>query len=153
MQDTTTRTTWAIGDKVRIHPGARFPAGVDRGVTYTIKDVPRGARGVNYVARTETGVGVRAPGDAFVAADSDDVAASDLPSTTMTFPPRIEPGMVVTGVRSFGDAPGVVLRVNGDGETCSAVWVGGENGRYWRGVPTRTLEVVPADRIKIVPAD
>src|SRR6266511_4818996 len=82
------------------------------------------------------------------------IAAVGVPYVPQPLP--LAQGTVVTvagpGWKQPPDRLYVVLRDNGDGRA-SIVKLGGDNGRYWRGVRRALMTVIDPARITLAPAD
>jgi len=157
-----TRKPFTVGDRVIVAPDFARPA--HRGLVYRVtRTLP-----VNVVVEPVAGGRpmrinptylLPAPDEATTPATSPAgsvaVGVPYLPQ-----PQPLEQGTVVT-VAGPGPGPGwtqppeqlyVVLRDNGDGRA-SIVKLGGDNGRYWRGVRRTLITVIDPARITLAPAD
>ncbi len=126
---------FARGDLVVVKPAYARPA--DRGVTYRITKVMP----VNLVVEPVTGGrGLKAPKDMFAPAPTN---PADKGATVET-PVPLWPATVITVAGpGWKQPPGqlyVVLRDNGD--KVSIARLGGDGGRYWRGVRRTWLTVI-----------
>lgn len=149
-----TQTTWEVGDKVRPAPG-EWPRNVNPAVVLTIVTTPNGKGRVNYIAEDETGVQYRSRAEGFIDAASPIVGPTGATVTAAEAPPLIHPGMIVmirTRTHPEGEGPYVILNVTSGGYKCSATKIGGDSGRYLRGVGTKNLAVIDPARIAIAAA-
>ncbi|MGC4808740.1 hypothetical protein [Micromonospora sp. DT233] len=135
--------TFSRDDLVVIDPAFARPG--EQAVVYRVREVHR----VNLVAEPVTGGRpLRAPKDMFQPAPD-----AGQPDPVQAAHTALWPGSVVTVAGPGWTGPAaqlhVVLRVTGD--KVSLVALGGNNGRYWRGVHRRFCTVVDPSHIAHIP--
>ena len=139
--------TFRVGDLVMVAEIYARPH--DRGVIYRVTRVLT----VNIVAEPVTGGRpVKGKPELFVPAPAD--AATTAAVTEIPYEPPLNSGQIVTvagpGWRQPPANLYVVLRESPDGKVKLAR-LGGENGRYWPGIPRRMLTVIDPARITLNP--
>jgi hypothetical protein len=146
--------TYAIGDRVIVDPAVA--SGRHLGVVYRVTRLLP----VNVVVEPEGGGRTMKINPAYLQPAPD----TDITSTGATAPvasvevvpyeTALEQGSLVTVAGpGWKQPPGelyVVLRDNGTGKV-SLVKLGGNNGRYWRGVSRRLITVVDPARVRLDP--
>jgi hypothetical protein len=144
---------FTVGDRVIISPDFARPA--HRGVVYRItRTLP-----VNVVVEPVAGGRPMRINPAYLLPAPDEAIPAGSVAVGVPYVPQPQPldqGTVVTVVGPRWTQPPeqlyVVLRDNGDGRV-SIVKLGGDNGRYWRGVRRTLITVIDPARITLAPAD
>lgn len=132
-------TQFQIGDIVRLNPDAGWTE-TSLHVLYEVTKVPSGSRQVNYqVTPLGGGRGAKGPANAFLSAGGHIAPSSTYPD----YVPAPTMGSVVT-TTAHGVKPGnyVVLGEARKPNHVKLVKLGGDNGRYYPAVPTRSCTAV-----------
>jgi hypothetical protein len=144
---------FTVGDRVVVAPDYARPA--HRGTVYQVtRELP-----VNVVVEPVGGGRAMRINPAYLL-PAPDTATTATGSTAVAVPYEPQPlplqqGTVVTVAGPRWTQPPdtlyVVLRDNGDGRA-SIVKLGGDHGRYWRGVRRTLITVIDPTRITLAPA-
>ncbi len=147
------RKPFTMGDRVIVAPDFARPA--HRGVVYRVTR----ALPVNVVVEPVAGGRPMRINPTYLLPAPEATTPADSVAIGVPYAPQPQPleqGTVVTvagpGWKQPPEQLYVVLRDNGDGRA-SIVKLGGDNGRYWRGVRRTLITVIDPARITLAPAD